>query len=237
MSIEATQLKNDKILLASIRSDITEATSELTNKNKEIEAADKRIAISEEKLKEIQLACITAIEEMKAEEVSLRKTEKDTNNAVKRSEKELEVLKQQKKDSMKELRRQNEWVFTAEEVKKTLNRSIATLKVVERNKLAYISDIEIFAEKKSVAEEEYKDILLKARLITDESEAVVAKNVEKLKNLRKESVSLGKQIATAKSKLEHTTSERLRIEKDLKVYIGRVEKHYKKAFPKLKMKL
>lgn len=234
---EATQVKNDKILLASIRVDITEATSKLSSVYKEEEAVSKRVVQTEDKLKEVQLLCIAEIEKMKAQEASLRKTERDADNAVKRSKEELKVLKTQKKESMKDLKRQNEWVFTAEELKKKLNRGNATLKVVERKKLAYISDIELFKVKKDVAEEEYKDILLKAKLVTDESDAKVHLNTEKVKSLKAEASVLTKDNKTSQSKLEHTTSERLRIEKDLEVYIGRVEKHYKKAFPELKMKL
>ena len=233
----ATEVKNQKILLATIRRDIIEASTALTSLYADKTAIDSEILESKQELIKNQVASDSIFAAIEGEKESLRKTERDSVNGVERAKKEMKVLGTQKKESMKELRRANEWVYTAQEEAKKLNTSIASLVKEEALKKAYIADTEVFKDMRDEAEEAYKEILLDAKLITDETEAKrhnceqeVSKAEEKLGKLKEDT-------KLAKQELNTFVREKNKKEKDLGIYINRVEVAYKKQFPNKAFKL
>lgn len=227
----ATEVKNQKILLASLRREIIEASTGLTSIYSEKKTVEKEVEDSKQELILNQVASDSIFAAIQGEQEALRQTERDSVNSVRRAEKEVDILKIQKKESMKELKRQNEWVYTAQEEVKILNTSIASLTEKEALKTEYIDDIEVLKIKREEAEEAYKEILLDAKLVSDETEAKQVhckQNVDKAEKMLKE---LKSEAKLEKQKLDSTVKERNKVESDLEIYINRIRIAHEKQFP------
>jgi chromosome segregation ATPase len=158
-------------------------------------------------------------------------------NSIERAKKEVEVLKTQKKESMKELKRLNEWVYTAQEEQKKLGTNIVSLSEKQALKMDYIADIEDWKIKKEGAEEAYKEIVLDAKLVSDETEVKTTNCEQKVEKAEKKLAKLKEDSKIAKEKLDSFVKEKNKKEKDLEIYINRIEKAYKKQFPDKSFKL
>ena len=234
---EQTKLKNDKLLLGSLRNDIIEASTCLSQHK---QAVDEESILLEEKKAEIAILEERKDEifaEIDEERKAIKQDKIDLESAKVRSEKELEVLNKQKRSAMSELRRLNEWNFEAKEEKDALEKLIKALLIIEREKKAYISDIKVYKEKTEEVKEAQQNVLIDIKLAEDESEAKVYKNTREVERLQDIVEVLQEKKEQAENLLATAIVDKERIEVDLEIYEKRVAKKYEEAFPGKKLKL
>jgi len=233
----AIEITNQKILLANLRNDIIEASTTLTKIHKDIKVQSVVLSVLDTKVFDQELAIQesgTLLKEQKELTEITKTLEGESKVAVKRFELEVEILKVQKKEAMTELKRLNEWVFTAKVEEDVLNERKA---VLEAN-LANLDD-----EKTSVQDsitllkEKYVEVVTNIKLSEDA-------NKIQLEIISKEALEAEirltqtlKEQTKAEEALLDTENKRLRITLDLEIYTERTKKEYEKMFPDRIMKL
>lgn len=236
MEIE-TEIVNKKALLKNLRVEILEAAYAVSKNKEDAKTEEARVSLAKEQLKEIQDAASQAILEVKQAQEALRKSESDSWTSVERAEKELKVLKEQKKEAMKELKRVNEWVFEGETHHKTLKTASEALEIKSTKLSELVSEIPVLEAYKAKILTETKEAILEAKLSSDEIELKQAKLKQAEIDAHERMRFYQSEASLAKEQLDTTVNERTRILNDLEIYIQRVEKKYNEAFPELRMKL
>lgn len=227
----ATEVKNQKTLLRSLKNDIIAASTLLSEKYAELKEVNKKVDKASDELLAHQLASDAVSESLSQEKAIFKKAEQDAANAVKRSEAELKVIKDQKKEALKELKRLNEWIHTAKAEQKALKGSITKLnKSIDRKK-GFIDDIEQYEQKAEQARTQYQSIMQSCFAVQDETELKVHKSNEQLKKNEAQLAKIKQELADAKEELKKAKRESQKKYKDLSIYADRVEKQYEKAFP------
>jgi len=234
---QVTETTNAIITLDSIRKDIIEASKQLSSLYSEKKLVLEVIEKRENELRQKETAIQEAETIMKDRSTQLSDQEKKAQGAVVRSNEELDVLKKQKSDAMTELSRINDWIFSGEREKALLNIEIESLQKISVTKKQYIKDIEEYSIKRDSLLKENADALAEKRNISEKSEQKLLEVQKKVEDAVQELLKVEDSLERAKSELNNAVTEKMRIHKDLEVYISRVEKKYKKAFPELKMKL
>jgi len=233
----ATEVKNQQILLASIRNEIIEASTALSKIYEEKKKVESEVLEASEELLDIKAVSKGVLAEISQAQIGLKNREIDANANVERAKKEVEVLKKQKKEAMSELKRVNEWIFNGQEALKSLRSELDTLSQEKVQKEEYIADTEDFKLKRDIAEGEYREILVNAKLASDELEAKQYSFEDKEKKTEEKLSTLQSEIGKAEIELQDLLNNKTRIEKDLQIYINRVEKAYKEQFPDKKFKV
>lgn len=231
------EIKEKEALYLSLKEDILLATTELSSKLKEKKALLKYIEEAEEKLKEISEHAQKRIDAAEAAEAHSVVTFQESKAAVKRAASEIEVLVKQKKEAMKELKRINEWIFSSEDSLKELQKEekktkarVARARSLEKDIASLEIEKEKAIEEQRLVKAETTKLLQKVKSETKKLELAEKKAAEFTEKKKKEA-----QVAT--EELHRAVVEKKAIEKDLEVYIKRIKKDYKKAFPKLEMKI
>lgn len=234
---EITKEKNDKILLKSLRNDIIEASTALSQIKEELRT---QCAIVEEKRSEVAILNelkLSVMDSIGKEKENLKNSYKDLEKAENRSKKELEILKTQKKEAMSELRRLNDWNFTALEEKKALEVRISQLTEIEKKKKEYISDISFYEDRLLEIKEKQRIVLIDIKLSEDTSEALLDSQNKKLERMKEEVAVLEVKKTEAETLLARAIIERDRIKVDLEIYEKRIRNEYSKVFNGKEIKL
>ena len=237
--IKETEIKvtNDTILLRSLRNDIIEAQTRLSGIYAEAKYQEKIIERKNLDLGDLQKEKSDLFMEMKAERDSVQLSHKDLENAKIRSEKELLVLKNQKKESMSELRKLNEWNSNAREEKDGLKLVITELLELEKDKKLFVQDIKDVKELLDEKNEEYRLALVEVDLLKVDAEAFNDKNSKRVGILQEEVKVLEKKKEMSEIELADTLIYKKKVEVDLNIYQQRIQKEYEKTFPEKIMPL
>lgn len=230
-------IKDKKALLASLREDIIQASTALTKIHAEKKQTHEDLARVKNEQVLIEDTCRIALAEVQREKEYAKNLIQDAQVHVTRMHQEIAVLNTQKKESMSELRKLNEWVFTAEEAKNTLIKELADLEKQAKAKESYIADLSHFKALKEEAEKEYRVVLVETRLAIDESEALKEKSDTQVSENKKILTKIESDLNVAKEELRKTQIHDNRVREELKIYVERVEKAHSAAFPKRTMKL
>lgn len=234
---KATEVKNQEILLASLRNEIIEASTALSKIYADHKSVKESIKDAEEELAIIKSESLTVLETVANANKNLDKRIADVNAICERAANEVKVLKVQKKEAMSELKRLNEWIFTAQETLKVITEKTEKLIKKADEKDAYISDIADFKALKESAEADYRDVLVNAKLTSDDIEYKTHKLEEKEKDAEAKFSVLRERTQKEQEKFNDAEAKRLKVEADLKIYIKRVEVAYKQQFPDKKFKI
>lgn len=232
-----TEIKNKMILLSQIRLEIVEETKKLTSIKKAVEKERENIVLAVEQLTEIRTATDEELAALREEKKQLFQARKDLEMAENRAKEELNVLKKQKKEAIKELGRINDWVFTAKDELKDTKKENDRLMALNKKKVGLKNEIEKQEERLEALRFEAAKKITDAKLKMDEAVLKEAKVNELAIDARKKEEALLENLKKSRQELADTVKKKDRIEKDLAIYIERVEKHYKKAFPELKMNI
>jgi len=231
------KVKDNTVLLKSLRNDIIEASTTLTVIKTEVDEQDailgnkvQEIAILEQKTVDIN----AGVEE---ERKAISQAKIDLENAKRRSEKELEVLNKQKRSAMSELRRLNEWTHNAREEKESLKLSISELLSLEKEKKEVIIDIGEFRSALLEVKEEYREILVDTKLAQESSEAELDRNNRGLQKLQEQILVLDDKKAMLELSMAETLRNQKEIQVDLGIYEKRIKEKYEKEFPNKTIKL
>lgn len=237
MTKRESDIENQKALLKSIRSDVSQASNELTKLYEDEALIKERIVEAQEHLESIQYAVQKELAHLGAEQKALKHAEQDFERNKKRLIAETETVKQQRTRALNELTKTNEWILTAEHNRDNLEETLKAQRAELREQKAIQAETKKLRSKLKVIKEEITQELLDIKLKRDDFELKQHNALASVKQAQKELEALAKQRQREEEALTTALNERTRIEKDLQIYIERVEKHYQKAFPELKMKL
>ncbi len=235
MHTPSVEIKNTELTLEELRADAQAAAdhlSEVLQQTKEAEqnlehvraeaAAEKeRIAEDRNKLQVDQLA------------LDERKMNWEKGKAAR--QKEIDILTDQRKAAMRDLHNINEWIFSANQEYEQKQKELHDIKkeIAENGKLAertlaLQNEIAELEEKRHEANVEYN--------LARDNASVALKDLEwkqkRAEEMRDQAVTASLEAENDRQK---TIQEKERIKKDLEIYIRRIEAHYQKAFPGLRM--
>ncbi len=235
MHTPSVEIKNTELTLEGLRADAQAAAdhlSEVLQQTKEAEqnlehvraeaAAEKeRIAEDRNKLQVDQLA------------LDERKMNWEKGKAAR--QKEIDILTDQRKAAMRDLHNINEWIFSANQEYEQKQKELHDIKkeIAENGKLAertlaLQNEIAELEEKRHEANVEYN--------LARDNASVALKDLEwkqkRAEEMRDQAVTASLEAENDRQK---TIQEKERIKKDLEIYIRRIEAHYQKAFPGLRM--
>lgn len=234
---QETEIKDKKILLVSLNRDIVQASEKLTAVLVEIENSENRLKLSLAQEKSV-------LESIKQEHINLEQRENDIKNyakdaqlAVSRSQSELSALKRQKTEAMKELRRLNDWILTAEEREQELKTVLAELESKSYLKTEFVADLEqIKAERveekeiNRLLQQEFDTLTLEITLARESLDAFLAEKEQKEQELAQKQQK-------AEENLKELEQRDKKIREELALYEERVREKYSEAFPARELKV
>lgn len=231
---EETKVKNDIILLGSLRNDIVEASTTLTVIKKDVDEQDNVLDEKRQEIAILEQKKVDEMSELEREKAELIQSNIQLENAKKRSKEELSVIDRQKRDAMSELRRLNEWNFDAKNELDKYKDILSELLFMEKEKRNYLLD---YSKKAEEEIENYRITLIDIKLEHDNLIAILDKNTRELVKIQNELLSLNEEKENIEESMAETIREKKRIEVDLDIYSKRIAKEYKKTFPKKIIKL
>jgi len=150
---------------------------------------------------------------------------------------EIKRLKEERKRLEKDLGKINMLVLEArDEYAEFTNKSV----ILEENiksKEVYLSDLEILQESISKLSNEKNLLLEKNAEIKEEHSKHLLEYHKKLIELSNKAESLMESADKAEYRLKKFNDEYVKKERDQRITISRIEEHYKKAFPGLKLNI
>lgn len=233
----ATEIKNQTVLLASLRNDIIEASTALSQNLKDVKVKQEKLAEIE---KDLAIKTIISQEEarhlgslMDAQKVAVN-TRIEAEEAVKRTKAEIGILKVQKKEALNELKRLNEWVYTAKLAEDEL---LAKKALLEANIAELKTEVAFLELAKKDAEAEYRAVVLEIKLALDSGKSELSQITLEVEKAQLVLVSTKKEQEKAEMAVLDADNKKRQIEIDLEIYTVRIKDEYEKTFPGRIMKL
>lgn len=233
----AIESKNSELLLASIREDIANAAKELTEIYKKRDEGLGQINHIQGTILEMELGLKEKQDRLKEEKEQFKAEKEQWEAKKKEGQNEVFALKKKIKEAVKELAWVNEKIMKGEEDAKEyekLSERYTDLILKCDSTSQKISDLEVQKEslesKVNTLRIEHSEGIDKYNQSLNE----ITKQVEKLKKEAQEAVEKRDQADQEYTRIQN---EAARKERDLQIYINRVEALYNKAFPELRMKL
>ena len=231
----SVEIKNHELTLETIRRETTEAADSLTKILEQTKAAELKLetAKADAKAELERVAAAHRALDGRTAEVTKREQEHEAGKDRRRSE--IRVVEDQRKNAMRDLSNIQEWILgaNAEYEKKQGELRAITADIEEAKK---------HAERILEIENELKGLepkLLEANINLTLARAEYATVTESTANLiadaKKRVEEADQKVADAKTELQSTLDRKGQVCADLELYIQRIEEHYQKAFPGLRM--
>jgi chromosome segregation ATPase len=232
-----TEIVNAELTLASIRSDTIQAADDLSGLLQEQKAVRESIVLEQAELETAKADMVRANKELDDERTRMRAERKAHEDWVERNKRELEVLKQQKKEAMAELKRLNDWIFSGEARQRELEGKVADFEVLSAKKKSLEGEILDLIAQKELATTDRNQVKLETSLALDASEVALNKIKTEREEAEKALASATKEREQEEIKLSDYRNERAQLKKDTDVVVARIEEKFGEAFPGLVMKL
>lgn len=236
MSLKA-DVKDLEAQYSFLRGECKKVSDDITKKSIELKKL-------EEAIPKIKSEYVEKLEDLKKREKALQANQKDfarvcneSASHLFRADEELREVKQQQKVAVKELNRLNEWILTAKESGTALDKKNEGLALEIDRRTKVIADIESLSYAKAQLESQVSKLKGDLSEIKDEIEqrVLLSQNATRIEEEKLRKAKLNRE--QEEILLTNTKTERLRIENDIAIYIGRAQIVYSKAFPELEMKL
>lgn len=232
-----SQESDIKAKIRFLKDDRNRLQDDIRNANRELISIRESHRILEEDCNRIQHE-IEQVQEASMKELS--EVRESRNIAIQQRDEAVSLLnsvRSQIKDKMKELSKINEWCLISNQENKDLKTRNQIISEEINQREILFQDVKKLEFEKSEIESQLSESRKELAEITNSLDSTIYLSQQSIERNQTELAEIKLQREREEIALHDAREQRLRIERDVEIYVGRARELYKKAFPELEMKL